>query len=323
VVISVIIPAHNEGDRLSSTVRSIARSRSTAVAVEVIVVDDGSTDGGCARFIDEAAALSSGDFSVSILTLPEHAGNYRARNAGARAAGGDVLVFTDAHVAFSAGWDAAILRSADPGWVLAGSVADLRSQFVGSGLKLVCPDMWTHWRTSAGAEPAEVAAAPCAAMVVCRVPFLDLGGFDEDLRWYGGGESEFGIRCWLSGLSVVTCPEFVVTHAFKPRGEYRAQYEGLKVDIVHNLLRVGLLYLDDLAAALMLNFYAAADRDVFTAAYGMLSISQVRERRAYLSGSLRREFGWLARHFRLTLRNGQPFPGSIDAESTTTVALTS
>lgn len=312
-MISVVIPAHNESDRLSATVRSIARTRASAIPVEVIIADDGSSDGGVLGFAHEASTLSSPGFEVSIIRLERRVGNYRARNAAARLARGELLLFTDAHVSFSPGWDSVVWGAAATNVVLAGSVADSASSFVGSGLKLMCPDMWTHWRTTRRREPAEVGASPCAATVIHRSTFHWLGGYDDELRLYGGGESEFGIHCWLSGVSIRTCPEFVVTHAFKSRTAYRAQWPRMKTDVVHNLLRIGLVYLDDLDAALTLNFFATTEPEAFRAAWRLLSLERIASRRRELSHTLKHDFAWFAQRFALKLRNGQPHPASIRA----------
>lgn len=83
--ISLIIPAHNEQPLLSATLEAI-RSAAAGLDHEVIVADDGSTDGTAA--IARAAGA----------TVVRHERRQIAatRNLGARAATGDLLVFVDA-----------------------------------------------------------------------------------------------------------------------------------------------------------------------------------------------------------------------------------
>ena len=92
-MISVIVPAHNEEAWLPSTLGSIRaaaehlRARS-GVGVEIIVVDNDSTDETAAVARDRGASV----VHESVRSIG------RARNTGARHASGEVLVFVDADV---------------------------------------------------------------------------------------------------------------------------------------------------------------------------------------------------------------------------------
>ena len=82
--ISVILPAKNEAAGLRRVLPSL---RAGFPEAEVIVVDDGSTDG---------TAAVAGEFGARVLSAPYAMGNGAAIKRGARAATGDVLVFMDA-----------------------------------------------------------------------------------------------------------------------------------------------------------------------------------------------------------------------------------
>ena len=84
--ISVVIPALNVQDYLGRTIESLLVQRPGPS--EVVVVDDGSNDA------TGEIAVSFGE-PVSVLRQ-SHRGLAAARNAGAMAAGGDVLMFLDA-----------------------------------------------------------------------------------------------------------------------------------------------------------------------------------------------------------------------------------
>ncbi|TKT02163.1 bifunctional polysaccharide deacetylase/glycosyltransferase family 2 protein [Streptomyces lasalocidi] len=92
--VSVIVPAYNEKECIANTLESLARSTHP---IEVVVVDDGSTDGtsGIAR----AAADRLGMRNVRIVRQ-ENAGKPAALNNGVRSARHDIVVMMDGDTVF-------------------------------------------------------------------------------------------------------------------------------------------------------------------------------------------------------------------------------
>ena len=88
---SVIVPAYNEAANIAATVRSLVAS--DYPRLEVIVVDDGSTDGTAA--IVESLRLPD----VRLVRRP-NAGKPAALNTGIRLARGDLLVLVDGDTVF-------------------------------------------------------------------------------------------------------------------------------------------------------------------------------------------------------------------------------
>lgn len=86
--ISAIIPTYNRRALLPAAIESIRRQ--TIEVHEIIVIDDGSTDGTREWLRDLATRLPS-----LRLIEQEHGGANRARNAGAAAAQGELLAFLD------------------------------------------------------------------------------------------------------------------------------------------------------------------------------------------------------------------------------------
>lgn len=87
--LSVIIPLYNRVGSIGDTLKSIRPP--TEVGIEIIVVDDGSTDGS----VEEAKAFAqTHDAAVRVL-IQQNAGPGAARNTGAAAANGTYLAFLD------------------------------------------------------------------------------------------------------------------------------------------------------------------------------------------------------------------------------------
>ena len=97
--VTVIVPAYNAAETLPACLAALATQDYPRSAYEVIVVDDGSTD--------ETAAIAH-KCNVSVITQP-NAGPAAARNRGAAAAQGDLLLFTDADCVPVPGWISALV----------------------------------------------------------------------------------------------------------------------------------------------------------------------------------------------------------------------
>ncbi|MFI6205449.1 bifunctional polysaccharide deacetylase/glycosyltransferase family 2 protein [Streptomyces sp. NPDC051041] len=92
--VSVIVPAYNEKECIANTLQSLARSTHP---IEIIVVDDGSTDG--TSEIARSAAESLGMTNVRVIRQ-ENAGKPAALNNGVRSAGHDIVVMMDGDTVF-------------------------------------------------------------------------------------------------------------------------------------------------------------------------------------------------------------------------------
>jgi GT2 family glycosyltransferase len=92
--VSFIIPVRNDAARLQLCLRSILRNRQTPNQVEIIVVDNGSTDDSA----DVARRHGARVFNVVSGRVAE------LRNYGALQASGDVLAFVDADNEIAGGW---------------------------------------------------------------------------------------------------------------------------------------------------------------------------------------------------------------------------
>jgi dolichyl-phosphate beta-glucosyltransferase len=91
--LTLIFPCYNEAVRLPRTLATyLDRLPQTSGQVEVLVVDDGSTDSTFAV----ASTIASGDGRVRVIRSEFNRGKGSAVRTGMLAAGGDLVVFTDA-----------------------------------------------------------------------------------------------------------------------------------------------------------------------------------------------------------------------------------
>jgi len=297
---SVLIPARNEGGRIALSIQSAARARSTGARVEFIVVDDASSD-GCIDRLTEVAPLLLEEprIDIRVCRLEQHSGNYHARNTAAALASADILFITDAHVRFSQGWDEKILQHIRADRILAGTITQEGSSWKGYGCSLMVPLMGTSWQRAPLEGIHEVPISVCAATALPKALFESLGGYDEGMIHYGGGEPEFSVRAWLHGARIYSVPDLEVQHEFKPRQELGRFLESIRPRWVHNLLRFGLLYLSELGCTQLLRFHALKFPHAFAQALSMVDESDVWERRRQLEDSRKHSFEWFVNAFAL------------------------
>ena len=196
--VSVIVPAWNAAATLARSLTAIQAQ--LGPDDEVLVVDDGSTDDTRA-VAERLGARCIGD--------GEQRGVAAARNRGALAARGEVLLFTDADAALAPG---ALERACAR--VLGGSdavvglyTADCDARDPVSRYK----NLWIRYTYLRSAERIEWLFGCLFAMR--RALFLELAGFREELsRNRGGSDIELGLRMRERGLRIDLDKQLEVRH---------------------------------------------------------------------------------------------------------------
>jgi glycosyltransferase involved in cell wall biosynthesis len=203
--VTVIIPAYNAGEYLTQCLEALRRS--TAPPLELIVVDDGSSDDTRQR----AEALANCPFALRVLATGGPRGPGFARNLGAKNASGDILFFLDADVCVTPETVARIERTfaSDP----------TLDAVIGSYDRM--PTYWNflsqyrnlmHAFVHQTGEPhASTFWSGCGA--VLREVFLAHGGFDTELYKRPAIEDiELGYRMVLNGRNILLDRDLQVTH---------------------------------------------------------------------------------------------------------------
>jgi glycosyltransferase involved in cell wall biosynthesis len=111
--ISVVVPLHDEVDNVDELHAQLTRSlESTGRPYEILLVDDGSTDGTLARLL----AIESGDPRVRVLRLRRNFGQTAAFSAGFDHARGGIVVTCDGDLQNDPGDIPAMVRKLESGF---------------------------------------------------------------------------------------------------------------------------------------------------------------------------------------------------------------
>jgi len=205
--ISVVIPTYNRSVLLEQALQSLLRQQRPSGRVEVLVVDDGSTDGGT------SIRLPSDEEWITFRRITQpHRGPCAARNRGAAETCGDVVAFLDDDCLTQEDWLRTIETIFDTGGcdVAAGRAIGLpAASLIGS----YCRDAGLLERPKIGPGPFEFFVA---ANVAFRRAALEVtGGFDETFAVPGGEEVEMCFRLRAAGQQIVFYPEMAVFHRYR------------------------------------------------------------------------------------------------------------
>lgn len=201
--LTIIIPTHNAEDTIQSCINSLANAK--RLPDETIVVDDNSTDG--------SALIAHGHHTRIIYLEGGSRGPAYARNRGAEAATGDVLVFIDSDVTVHSDTllliEKAFLEHLDVD-ALFGSYDDHPPR---QGLVNQYKNLMHHYVHQHGEKEAFTFWAGCGA--VRRDVYIKSGGFDEVYTRPSIEDIELGYRLRRAGYRIRLCPEIQVTHLKK------------------------------------------------------------------------------------------------------------
>jgi len=219
--ISVIIPNFNGMEHLQTCLASLRLLDYPRERLEIIVVDNASTDESVAYLED-----GYGSF-VTIIKNDENLGFARACNQGARAATGDYVAFLNNDMRVDRAWLRALIApilsaraSGDATLVCTGSqILSWDGEFIdfiegrinlyGNGFQV------DHGhRTVLAAdrtEPYEIPFACGGSMLIDRTVFLDIGAFDEDF-FALFEDVDLGYRLWAFGMRAVLAPKALTYH---------------------------------------------------------------------------------------------------------------
>jgi GT2 family glycosyltransferase len=163
--VSFVIPVKNDAARLRRCLMSIQRNPGASDIAEILVVDNGSTDG---------SALVAFEAGAKVLKCPGLAVSALRNEAAARATG-ELLALVDADHEIDAGWLASAIEAMQrPGVGAAG--APYNSPPNGTWVQRAYDGL-----RSRSLQPCDAAWLGSGNLVVRRDVFVELGGFDTTL----------------------------------------------------------------------------------------------------------------------------------------------
>lgn len=287
--ISVVIPAHNEGENLADTVACVLDS-AAGLEVELIVVDDASTDGSP----DLVRRRFSRGGPVRVV-VGAGLGVAGARNLGARHACGELLVFLDGHCYTPPGWLQSLTAPLeDPAVGIVGpTIASLVAPDnpAGCGARWVNAALEWQWLPGSAGDAQPVALLPGGCQAMRRADFERLGGFDGGMTRWGSEDYELTLRCWLMGFEAMGQGAAVVYHLFREQAAYPVAYDG----VVYNRLRLALLHFSDERCARVIESHRECPG--FAPAMLRLLQSDAPRRRERLRRQRRRGDDWFFERF--------------------------
>lgn len=174
-LVSIVIPVYNRAREIGDCLEVVLSLNHQAARREIIVVDDGSTD-------DTVAVVRH--YPVNLLVQPCNRGQSAARNAGVRAARGEIIALLDSDCI------------ADPDWLkeLLPYFRDSRVALVGGYVGSFFRESWLDRyeevqsplnmgrEVAFGTTAASDFYVPTCNVLIRKDAYLEVGGLDESLR---------------------------------------------------------------------------------------------------------------------------------------------
>lgn len=205
-LVSVIIPVYNDEKRIIDCVTSVYEQNQLNFSLEVIVVDNGSTD-NTLEVIERELKTKYEDLVVETCEVP---GSYAARNKGLSVCNGDFTAFTDSDCIVSNNWVEANLtqiKGKEVTTIIAGEVNFFKEKGKFTEQSAIDFESTFSMKQDENAKNGKC----ITANFFCDKKFFDsVGEFNSKLK--SGGDVEISQRAVRKGGKVVFNPQASVNH---------------------------------------------------------------------------------------------------------------
>ncbi len=218
--ISVVIPTYNRRSILEKCLNALENQYldSFIENFEVIVVDDGSTDGTGSWLKDQAK-----NFPHVRLIEQEHGGPAKGRNCGVDNAFGDVIVFIDSDLVVTESFLISHSQKLSHAWQCIGNRLCFTYGAVINTANFDSPTSEPH-----KINDLSWAYFATGNVAIDKQVLKESGLFDTGFRLYGWEDLELGERLRQMGVKLVKCPKAVGYHWHPP----------LSLDQIPDLIRI-------------------------------------------------------------------------------------
>jgi GT2 family glycosyltransferase len=222
---SIIIVNFNGLSYLSNCIRSVQAT--TGNDVEIIVVDNNSTDGSAEQLVRDFP-------EIWLIRSSENIGFGSGNNIGAQQASGEFVVFLNPDTVVTSGWLDPLIKALEddtevgivtPKLLLAKQPEHINTCGNNVHISGITLCRGLHQDRQAMAERADVGAASGCVLVMRRDLFWELGGYDDDLFLYME-DTDLSWRAQLASYRCLYIPESVVYHDYALRfGPEKTYYQ--------------------------------------------------------------------------------------------------
>lgn len=226
--VTVVLPTMNRKNSLQESLRSLYKMDYPKDRLELIVIDNGSTDG--------TPSLVKEQFpQTKLITLPSNIGFAPALNVGVRQASGKYIFVTNDDVIFDKNCLSELVRLAQSDTTI--GIVGGKMFFYNQPNQMALPgfrvNIWLgyHPYDFKGRDQVremDVATGGCMLMRKSMLKFIGL--FDEGF-FFCGEDYDLCFRARIAGFKIIYCPTAIVWHKFLGSGEQSfsalfAHYQG-------------------------------------------------------------------------------------------------
>lgn len=202
--VSVVIPTYNRRPILEKCLLALEQQQACPLIdrYEVVVVDDGSTDG-----TPDWLRQNATRFPHVRLIEQSHGGPAEGRNRGVDHAQGDVIVFIDSDLVVTPSFLACHAKALERHWITAGDRLAFTYGAVVNTANFDHPTTERH-----KLRDLSWAYFATGNVAIDRTVLEESGLFDTGFRLYGWEDLELGERLRRMGVRLIKCPEAVGYH---------------------------------------------------------------------------------------------------------------